>query len=136
MRIALLAIAALLSASVAAAQMPGTATVQVIDPSGAGIPNAVLVLKNDARAVNATADLTGLATISAPAGGYELVVSAEGFETRTQTVRVTAGRTRRIQVELPLSRVLETLTVTPEVTTAVETAIGSDQIDALADDPE
>jgi hypothetical protein len=125
----------LLTASLAAAQAPGTATVQVVDPSGGGIPHAIVVLKNEARALDATADVTGLAKMSAPAGTYELIVSADGFETRTQSIRLAAGRNRRVEVELPLSRVLETLTVTPEVTNTAETAIGPEQIEALADDP-
>ena len=130
------AILVLLIASAAAAQAPGTATVQVVDPSGAGIPHALLVFKNDARSLDAVADVAGLATLTAPAGSYELIASADGFETRTETVRLIAGRTRRIQIELPLSKVLETVTVMPESTSAVETAIGAEQIDALAEDPE
>lgn len=114
----------------------GTLAVQVIDPSGAGIPNATLLIRNDARALDARADPGGAVTLTLPAGSYEIVASADGFETRTQEVRVSAGRARRVQVELPLSKVLETLTVTPEVTTAAETTIGADAIDALADDPE
>ncbi len=135
MHIAALTFALLLAASLAAAQVPGTAAVQVVDPSGAGIPHALVVLRSDTRAVESTADLTGIATLSAPAGTYELIASADGFETRTQSVRLTAGRTRRIEIELPLSKVLETVTVTPAVTNAAETAIGPEQIEALADDP-
>jgi hypothetical protein len=127
--------AVLLTAAAAVAQAPATATVQVVDPSGAGIPHALLVLKSDAGTRNATTDAAGVATVSAPAGGYEIVASADGFDTRTRSVRLTAGRTQRVQIELPLSRFLETLTVVPEVTSAAETAIGPEQIDALADDP-
>ena len=132
---AAVALAVLLTASLAAAQAPGTVSVRVIDPSGAGIPQAIVVLKNDARTVHSSADLTGLAAISAPAGTYELIASADGFDTRTQSVRLTAGRARRIEIELPLSKVLETVTVMPEVTNAAETAIGPEQIEALPDDP-
>jgi hypothetical protein len=130
------ALFALLTASWAAAQGSGTVTVQVVDPSGAGIPHAVVVLKNDAGAVDATVDVTGRATLSAAPGSYELIASAEGFGTGTQTVRLTAGRTRRLQMELPLSKVLETVTVVPDVRSAAETSIGAEQIDALAEDPE
>jgi hypothetical protein len=135
MRKGALAVVVLLMSSHAAAQVPGTAAVQVVDPSGAGIPHAIVVLRSDARTIDSTADLTGFATLAAPAGSYELIASADGFDTRTQSIRLTAGRTRRVEIELPLSKVLETVTVTPEVTNAAETAIGPEQIEALADDP-
>ena len=57
---AAIALAVVLTASLAAAQAPGTAAVQVVDPSGAGIPHALVVLKNATRAIESTADLTGL----------------------------------------------------------------------------
>ena len=147
MRIAPIAAAVLFSASVVSAQgrvaarpddsvLAGTAAVQVVDPSGAGIPHAIVVLKNDVRALDAAADVTGLATLSAPAGTYDVIARAEGFETRTQQVRLQPGRTRRVEIELPLSKILETLTVIPEATPAAELTIDTEQIEALADDPE
>ena len=135
MKTAVIATAALLAAWPAAAQAPGTAVVQVIDPSGAGIPNAVVVLTSDARSIDSTADVTGLTTMTAPAGTYDLTASADGFETRTRSIRLAAGRTQRVEIELPLSRFLETLTVTPPATSAAETSIGPEQLEALADDP-
>jgi hypothetical protein len=135
MPIAVFTLVLLVFASHAAAQAPGTAVVQVVDPSGAGIPHATVVLSSDSQSIDSTADLTGVTTVTAAAGAYELIVSAEGFETRTQSVRLTARRTRRVEIELPLSKVLETLTVTPLTTSAAETSIGPEQIDALADDP-
>ncbi len=118
-------------------QRPATLTVQVVDPSGGGIPHAVVVLHDDARTADASVDPTGTATLSVPAGAYTVTASAEGFETRTETVRLVANRARRMRIELPLSRVVESLTVTPEAPARTgETTIGSDEIDALADDPD
>jgi hypothetical protein len=129
--------AAILWASAAAAQTPAPVTVQVVDPSGAGIPHAIVVLKSEERVLDATADASGSAALSVPADSYEITASADGFETKTEQVRITAGRGRRIEIELPLSRLLETLTVTPEQpASAAETTIGAEEIDALADDPE
>jgi hypothetical protein len=141
MRIVTLFAAACLSASSstaqpARAQQPIALTVQVIDPSGAGIPYAIVVVRSDGRAFDATADAAGAATLTVPVGSYELIASADGFERRTQSVRLAAGRPRRVQIELPLSKVLETLTVTPEQAATAETTIGAEEIDALADDPE
>jgi hypothetical protein len=129
------ALVVLSTAPAAAAQAPGTATVQVVDPSGAGIPHAVIVLKSEARTLETTADVTGVGTLSAAPGRYDVIASAQGFETRTHSIRLTAGRTRRMEIELPLSGFAETLTVTPPVTSAAETTIGPDEIEALADDP-
>ena len=132
---------AVLSATSAAAQRtqatrPAALTVQVVDPSGAGIPHALVVLHDEARAVDATADITGAATLSLPAGTYMLTASAPGFETRADTVRLAAGRARRVEIALPLSRVRETVTVMPEASAVTgETTIGEDEIDMLADDP-
>jgi len=125
-----------LAAAAAAAQPAVTLTVQVVDPSGAGIPHAIVVLESAGRTVDVTADAAGLATTAVAPGTYEIVVSADGFDARSQTVRLAPGRARRIEVELPLSRVVETLTVLPESAGAAATAIGPDQIDALADDPD
>ncbi|MGH9349589.1 MAG: carboxypeptidase regulatory-like domain-containing protein, partial [Vicinamibacterales bacterium] len=136
MRTAVLALAVVLSGASVSAQAPASLTVQVVDPSGAGIPHAIVVVKNEARAFDVTADAAGAATVALPAGSYQLIASADGFDTRTETVRATAGRARRVEIELPLSRVLETLTVTPEQATAAETTIGSEEIEALADDPD
>jgi hypothetical protein len=141
MRTAVFLVGVCLSASSSPAQParfqpPVTLTVQVIDPSGAGIPHAAVVIRSDARAFDATADAAGAATLTVPAGSYELVASADGFETRTQPIRVVAARPRRVQIELPLSKVLESLIVTPAQTTAAETTIGTEELDALADDPE
>lgn len=144
MQIALVLTAAWLVASSAWAQPPPRSTqvssaslvVQVVDPSGGGIPYALVLVKNDARAVDSAADASGTATLSLPAGTYEIVASASGFESRTQTVRLAAGRSRRVEMELALSKLVETLTVTPAPATIAETTIGSEAIEALAEDPD
>lgn len=144
MRLAAFVTAALLATSVVGAQTrsaqpaarPASLTVQVVDPSGAGIPNAQVVVKGAAQALQATADLTGAATFSVAAGSYEVLASAAGFETRTETVRLTPGRARRLEIELPLPRVLETVTVAPEPATTAATTIGAEELEALPDAPE
>lgn len=136
MRTAVLVLGAVLLATAASAQPATTLTVQVIDPSGAGIPHALVLVRNDARELEATADASGAATLTVAAGSYRIVASADGFETRTADARVAAGRTRRVQIELPLSRLLETLTVVPEGAPGAETTIGAEQIAAIADDPD
>jgi hypothetical protein len=142
MRFVLLLLAGLAIGSPAAAQpvrrgqaAPASLLVQVVDPSGAGIPHAVVVASSGGTTAEATADASGTATLSLAGGTYQLVVSADGFEARTQEVRVTPGRARRVEVELPLPKVLETLTVTPEAAGVAETTIGSEAIEALSDDP-
>jgi hypothetical protein len=115
---------------------PASLLVQVVDPSGGGIPYALVVVKDDARAVDVTADASGAATVALPAGTYQIIASADGFEARTQDIRLAAGRSRRVEIELALSKLLENLTVIPEPATTSETTIGADAIEALSDDPD
>ena len=145
MRLATLVGAALLAASVASAQStrgvqspprPATLAVQVVDPSGAGIPSAHVISRSADRTFEVTADLRGAATFSIPAGSYEVVASANGFDARTETVRLTAGLGRRVQIELPLSPVLATVTVAAGWAMTAETTIGAEEFEALPDAPE
>src|SRR6185369_12049581 len=100
--IASLALAAVATgARPAAAQVRPTGTLRVIvkDPSGAVIPNAVVVVKGiepstqDLLLPAVTSDGQGVATaLDVPTGRYAISVAFPGFESRTLTdVRVRTG---------------------------------------------
>jgi hypothetical protein len=72
------------------AQVAGTASIQgsVLDPSGAVLPNATIVLTNTATQVQrtATADSSGLYSFpNIDIGTYNMTVTAQGFQTYTRT---------------------------------------------------
>jgi hypothetical protein len=147
--IALLLLAA--TAQAAAAEQTGTLRVVVRDPSGAVIPNAVVVLKGtdpatqDALVPPATSDGQGVATaVNVPAGRYAVSVTFPGFESRTvNDVRVRAGDNRR-EVTLPIEKVAESVSVGRDAATAASdpkserfsNVLSKDQIEALPDDPD
>lgn len=135
----------------AAAQPAGTLRVIVRDPSGAVIPNAVVVLKGTEPATQdvlvpaATSDGQGVATVpNVPAGRYAVSATFPGFESRTVSdVRVRAGDNRR-EVTLPIEKVAESVSVGRDAATAASdpkserfsNVLSKDQIEALPDDPD
>ena len=144
---------AALAAGTAAAQPRQTGTLRVVvrDPSGAVIPNAVVVVTG---AEPATADVAvpavnsdgqGVATaIDVPVGRYTVAVTFPGFEGRTvPDVRVRAGDNRR-EVTLPIEKVAESVAVGRDPATAASdpkserfsNVLSKDQIEALPDDPD
>jgi hypothetical protein len=76
-----------------AGQLSGT----VVDPSGAGVPNASVTLQrpgSEASVYTTTTSSQGNFAISTvSAGTYTLVIEAKGFAKRTSNVIVDAGRT-------------------------------------------
>jgi len=130
----------------AQAQPSGTLRVVVRDPSGAVIPNAVLVLKGtepateDVLVPSATSDGQGVATASnVPVGRYAATVTFPGFESRiVNDVRVRAGDNRR-EVTLPIEKVAESVSVGRDAATAASdpkserfsNVLSKDQIEAL-----
>jgi outer membrane cobalamin receptor len=93
------------------ARMSGT----VVDPDGARVPGAKLVLViagSGAVSAEATADGTGEFRFDQLAPGhYELRATAEGFRAVPQAVLVAADEERRVRVELHVSAVTESVVV-------------------------
>ena len=126
--VALLALAAAAAgAAPAAAQGRPTGMLRVVvkDPSGAVIPNAVVVVKGiepsteDLLVPAVTSDGQGVATApNLPAGRYAISVTFPGFESRTLAdVRVRPGENRR-EVTLPIEKVAESVAVGRDPATA------------------
>jgi hypothetical protein len=85
------------------AQQLATLNVTVTDASGAGIPQAQIILKNSATAVtrNQTSDASGIAVIPGlPAGRYELTVEAAQFAPSRTAITLTVGQIASLPVLL------------------------------------
>jgi hypothetical protein len=152
-------IAALVLAAVAAGAVPargqarqtGTLRIVVKDPSGAVIPNAVVILKGTEAATRdlvvptLSSDGQGIATaVDLPVGRYEVSASFPGFESRTlPDVRVRAGDNRR-DLTLAIEKVAESVAVGRDPATSASdpksdrfsNVLSRDQIEALPDDPD
>jgi hypothetical protein len=96
------------------AQQLATLNVNIIDPSGAGIPRARVTLKNSATGVTRsdTSDAAGLAVIPGLSpGNYELTVDAAAFSATRSMIALTVGQTASLPVVLGVSAVKEQVEV-------------------------
>src|SRR5258708_36888145 len=109
----------------ASAQLAGaTLSGQVLDPSGAAVASARLVIRNNSTGEvrTLTTDAKGLDSAeSLQPGIYSVTVSAPGFSTRVeQTVELTVGATRELDLRLRPGQVSERVEVIAD-TAEVET---------------
>ena len=97
----------------------GTLSGTVSDPSGAGIPQAKLVIKNVATGVARTVatNTDGFyTTVNLPAGNYELTISANGFSTETSSgITMTVGAQLTYNTTLRVGKVSNRVEVTAQV---------------------
>jgi len=97
----------------------GTLSGTVSDPSGAGIPQAKLVIKNVATGVGRTitTNTDGFyTTVNLPAGNYELTISANGFSTETSYgITMTVGAQLTYNTTLRVGKVSNRVEVTAQV---------------------
>ena len=133
-------------ASAALAQSNGSVQGQVMDPTGAVIPNANIVLNGaPGRSTTVTSDGLGRFQFNSVApGDYSLQVSAINFSHFTSHIKVTAGNTVRINPKLKIQVEEETvnvqepqgsLDVAPE-NNASALVLKDKDLDALSDDPD
>jgi outer membrane cobalamin receptor len=110
-----LCVALLLVASTADAQPRGAGTIRglVMDPEGARVPHATVVLASAGGVTARTeSDTVGQYRFeSVPAGRYEVRVAAQGFRADPLTVVVAAGANLDVAVQLHVSAVTESLVV-------------------------
>src|SRR5262249_36498136 len=110
-----MALLSLFMASRLQAQDSATITGSVLDPRGNIVPNAVVVITNEANGKrrNITADAQGhFAENSLPDGKYTVVATAPGFSPTTQHgLSLTSGQTREISLSLSVGNVSEQVTV-------------------------
>jgi Fe(3+) dicitrate transport protein len=88
---------------------------QVVDPTGAVVSGASVRLWQPVTGFEqtATSDATGAFRFENLIGGeYSLSVASEGFATRTQTVVLSPGESRQLEVKLELQPVAEEMVVT------------------------
>jgi Carboxypeptidase regulatory-like domain/TonB dependent receptor-like, beta-barrel len=109
---------------VAGATLSGTVT----DPSGAGIPNAHLSIKNTATAVtrDITTDSAGFYTVpNLTPSTYEVTTTAQGFTTQVATgITLTVGAQQTLNIPMQVGQVTQQVTVTGEAA-AVQLASSS-----------
>lgn len=133
-------------ASVAFAQGNGSVTGQVMDPTGAVIPNANVTLKSGSgHPASTTSDGIGRFHFDAVApGNYALQVSARNFSNFSANVAVVGGKatsinpTLKVQIEeekVDVSAHENSLDVAPENNASALVLKGKD-LDALSDDPD
>lgn len=117
--------------------------VTVVDPNGAAIPNAQVVIGKQSQEVKT--NTRGEAVLSKLAiGKFQIVVSAEGFAPQIfKDFNLRAGE-NRLEAELQVADVKETLTVAQDKREAATdprgdafaTVLSAEQIAALPDDPD
>jgi hypothetical protein len=119
---------------------------QVVDPSGAAVANATVVLIPDSGAlVTATANGQGVFEVKVPPGKYTMDVTAAGFALYENTdVEIAAGQTQKLNVALAIevqkqkievSDTAPTVQVAPE-NNASAVVISGKALEALPDDPD
>ena len=110
-----IALVALLAVNLPAQSIYGTLTGIVSDPSGAVLPGANLVLKdeNSGSQRDTVANSDGYYTfVSLPPGAYELNVAAKGFEGFRQTnITVRGGDKMNVNVTLKVGSTSSTVEV-------------------------
>src|SRR6202790_2940262 len=117
-------------AQVTGATLSGT----VSDPSGAGIPEAQLIIRNVATAVERTIttnDAGFYSAVNLLAGSYQVTISAKDFDTETKSgITMYVGGQQTFDVVLHVGTVANRVEVTSEVPSV---QLGSSDISAVVD---
>jgi hypothetical protein len=96
----------------------GTITGTVLDPAGAVVPNASVVVKNtetDAQFTASSTNTGNYTLASLPAGTYELEVTAAGFKKYVRPgIQVNVAETVRADASLEVGATTDTVTVNAE----------------------
>src|SRR5690348_8854829 len=90
----------------------------VTDQQGAVVPGAQIIVKNAETGVTVQANTNSAGTYSVPgllAGVYTVTVKKDGFEvSRTDGVRVFSAQTKRVNTQLVVGGLQQTVTVTDQ----------------------
>jgi len=135
-----------LSAALMAQSQPGGLRGQVLDPTGAVIPNADITLKGESgQTVSAKSDGIGSYSIKKlPTGKYTMTVQEKGFRPYVQELQVAAGQEQKLNITLEVYVEEEhvdvqsdaaKISVNPE-NNASSLVISGKDLDALSDDPD
>jgi vitamin B12 transporter len=101
---------------------------RVLDPLGAGVPNAEVALMQDAKKVNATnTDQEGLYEFAVPgAGRYAVHVEASGFEKQdSSAVFVRSGETVNVDLLLPIGSISQKIVVSATGSEMPDSQVGA-----------
>jgi hypothetical protein len=142
----LLFVLALACPSKSLAQSGGSLRGQVLDPSGAVVPKAMVTLSQGSTVLNAQSGNDGAYSFkNVPPGSYTLSVQAGGFAIFTKPdVAIAAGQARQMNVSLTIAVQQQDITVNdqspgvsvnPDENASALVVKGSD-LDALSDDPD
>jgi outer membrane receptor protein involved in Fe transport len=96
----------------------GTLECRVKDGSGAVVPGAEVVVRNDETGLERTtkSNQEGYAEITfLPVGGYTLTVSAKGFAASTRRAQVELNTARSFEIQLAPASLASTVTVSAEI---------------------
>lgn len=137
----LLFVFALLALGVtASAQITGDLTIEVVDASGALVPNANITVTNTATGASRslTSDTSGPIRVPTLATGtYEVRVEASGFQTTQTQAVVNAGAVNLVRVTLNVATAAQTIEVVEgsvtvnTVNAQLQTSVGSKQVAEL-----
>ena len=129
-----------------AAAQTGTLRGDVVDPSGAVVPGASVILSGGGQVLKTTSSADGhYAFRSLSPGSYTLAVSAQGFAPVSMpNVSITAGQAKVLNLSLAIAVQQQQVTVegqdqgvslNPDQNASATVIKGSD-LDALSDDPD
>src|ERR1700693_5704922 len=102
----------LLLASPVFADLTGDVQGTVSDPTGAGVAGAKVSIKNLATGQTRVVIASQSGEYSAPQmeiGSYQISVEKDGFKTYTQTVVVRSGEKTRVDAQMQIGKVTETI---------------------------
>jgi hypothetical protein len=120
----------LIAAVAAFGQSQGTIQGVVTDDSGAVIPGAQVVVKNDATGVAVSRSTNEVGFYSAPGlnpGSYSVTASSEGFSTAQRTnISLEVAQTLRLDIQLNVGQLTETVEVsaTAQLIQSEKTEVG------------
>src|ERR1051325_3189372 len=95
---------ALVIAGTRESQAPASLSGFVIDPSGAAVPGAVIVLSGPGGSARSVTNDTGAYAFGRlPPGTYTIRVAAPGFSLFERTIELTAARVAAVDVKIQLA---------------------------------
>lgn len=140
------AVSIVLAASLSAQSQVGSVHGQVLDQTGAVIPNAdITVKREDGQTISAKSDGSGNYAIrNLPAGKYNVAVEEKGFRPNAQEIELAPGENKKLNVTLQVFVEEEHVDVQsegPRVSmnpdnNASSLVITGKDLDALSDDPD
>lgn len=113
------------SAAFAQLRTVGAVSGTVTDPSGAAVPNAQVILKDNKTQITKETNTSGTGTFFFPdlaSGSYEVTVTMAGFQkSLVPDINVATSQTTDVKIALEVGQATETVTVTAGASQLLET---------------